>query len=385
MIPNIIDQPAKPDSTVGGSAGWGDVAVIAPWTMYQVYGDRRLLERQYPSMRAWVEHIRRKAGPDNIWRGGSVFGDWLFYHPHVNSHPEPDGYTNPDLIATAYYAYSTHLLQQAAQTLGKTTEADQYGQLFNQIKKTFIDEYVTPAGRVASDSQTAYVLALMVGLVPDALRERAVGHLVADIRSRKNHLSTGFLGTPYLCHVLSDNGRTDVAYDLLLQEKYPSWLYPVRMGATTIWERWDGQKPDSTFQDEGMNSFNHYAYGAIGDWMYRVVAGIEIGKPGYKHLLIQPRPTDRLTYARAAYQSSYGEIASGWERTGEIMTVRVTVPPNTTATIRLPGAGAGRATESGKPIRQVADLRNVQASPDAVTFEVGSGQYVFSYPVGRAQ
>ncbi len=381
VVPNVIDKVATADSAVGGSAGWGDVAVVAPWTMYQVYGDKRLLARQYPGMKAWVEYMHRKAGASNLWKNGSVFGDWLFYHPQVNDHPAPDGYTNGDLIATAFYAYSTKLLQQAATALGKTDEAATYQTLFGQIRTAFMQEYVTPSGRIASDSQTAYVLALMIGLVPDELRPMAAKHLVEDIKSRKNHLSTGFLGTPYLCHVLSDNGYTSVGYDLLLQESYPSWLYPVKMGATTIWERWDGQKPDSTFQDEGMNSFNHYAYGAIGDWMYRVTTGIEIGKPGYKHILIQPQPTERLTYAKSGYNSAYGEIGAGWERTGQTMTVRVKIPANTTATIRLPDAEASRVMEGGKPLAQVSDLRNVRQEAGRVVMDVGSGSYEFTYPL----
>lgn len=379
VVPNILNAPDKPDSTVGGSAGWGDVAVVAPWTMYQVYGDRRLLAQQYPGMKAWVEYMHRKARAGNLWKNGSVFGDWLFYHPQVNDHPAPDGYTNGDLIATAFYAYSTKLLQQAALALGKTDEAALYQTLFGQIRTAFMQEYVTPSGRVASDSQTAYVLALMIGLVPDELRPMAAKHLIDDIKSRKNHLSTGFLGTPYLCHVLSDNGYTSVGYDLLLQESYPSWLYPVKMGATTIWERWDGQKPDSTFQDEGMNSFNHYAYGAIGDWMYRVAAGIEIGKPGYKHILIQPQPTERLTYAKSAYNSAYGDIQSGWERTGRTLTVRVKIPANTTATIRLPDADMSRVLEGGRAIADVGELRNVRQEAGRVVMDVGSGSYEFSY------
>ena len=199
----------------------------------------------------------------------------LFYHPPVNDHPEADGHTEHDFIATAFYAYSTSILVAAARELGNTEDELQYGAVYNKIKEVFINEYVTPAGRVGTNSQTSYVLALMFNLLPENLREKSAGFLVEDIKSRENHLSTGFLGTVYLCHVLSANGYTDVAYDLLLQESYPSWLYPVKMGATTIWERWDGQKTDSTFQDPGMNSFNHYAYGAIGDWMYRVSAGIE--------------------------------------------------------------------------------------------------------------
>ena len=375
VVPDILNPSNKADTAVGGSAGWGDVAVIAPWTMYQVYGDKQLLTRQYPSMKAWVEYIRNKAGDGGIWKGGSIFGDWLFYHPHPNSHAEPDGHTNPDLIATAFYAYSTQLLAQAANVLGRADEAAMYERLFEKIKQTFIREYVSGSGRIASDSQTAYVLALSFGLLPDDRRATATAHLVNDIKSRKNHLSTGFLGTPYLCHVLSDNGYTDVAYDLLLQESYPSWLYPVRMGATTIWERWDGQKPDSTFQDETMNSFNHYAYGAIGDWMYRVVAGIEIGRPGYKHILIQPKLTNRLTYARASFNSAYGEIQSGWERSGQTVTVRITIPPNTTAQVRLPQVAPESLKEGGIPFKQ---FRMVENNAIILT-DIGSGKYTFTY------
>lgn len=197
------------------------------------------------------------------------------------------------------------------------------------------------------------MLALNFGLMPEQLQDKAAQYLVQDIRNRRNHLSTGFLGTPYLCHVLTQHGQTNVGYDLLLQQTFPSWLYPVKMGATTIWERWDGQKTDGTFQDEGMNSFNHYAYGAIGDWMYRVVAGIEIGEPGYKHIIIQPHADKRLSYAKASYESGYGKIASGWEIKDGNVVVNVTIPANTTATVILPGT----------------------------TKEVGSGTYSFTYPL----
>ena len=206
---------------------------------------------------------------------------------------------------------------------------------------------------------------------------KAVNFLVDDIKSRNNHLSTGFVGTPYLCHVLSSEGYTDVAYDLLLQETYPSWLYPVKMGATTIWERWDGQKPDSTFQDAGMNSFNHYAYGAIGDWMYRVSAGIEIGEAGYKHILIQPHPVNKLDYARAVFESSYGTIASGWERKDGKLIVRVKVPGNTSATIMLPAESISKVTEGGKPIAANPGYNGPVTSNGWVRLEAGSGDYVF--------
>jgi len=216
-------------------------------------------------------------------------------------------------------------------------------------------------------------------LLPENLRAKSAALLVEDIKSRGNRLSTGFLGTPYLCHVLSDNGYTDVAYDLLLQEEYPSWLYPVKMGATTIWERWDGQKTDSTFQDPGMNSFNHYAYGAIGDWMYRVSAGIEIAAPGYKHIKIQPHPTKKLEYSKASFNSPYGIISSGWERKEDKIIVRVTIPANTTATIILQGTEPEKIKENGSIILPDKNLKNIQVLAGNVSFEVGSGEYIFEY------
>ena len=375
VIPDVLNKQNA--LTAQPSAGWGDVSVIAPWTMYLVYGDKRFLENQYPSMKAWVEYIRKKAGDSYIWKGGSKYGDWLFYHPPVNNHTEPDGHTEQDFIATAFYAYSASILSATAKELGITADEKIYSDLFQVIKGVFINEYVTKAGRVGTNSQTSYVLALMFNLLPDNLRDKSVTFLVEDIKSRRNRLSTGFLGTPYLCHVLSDNGYTDVAYDLLLQEAYPSWLYPVKMGATTIWERWDGQKTDSTFQDPGMNSFNHYAYGAIGDWMYRVSAGIETMGPGYKHLIIQPHPTDKLTYSRASYESSYGTVASGWERKDVTLTVKVLIPANTTARIILPAKGPDKVTEGGKVLSQNTSLRDIRTSDNKLFMDAGSGEYIF--------
>ena len=378
VIPDILNKQGS--ETAQPSAGWGDVAVIAPWTMYQVYGDKNFLENQYPSMKAWVEYIRKKAGDSYIWKGGSKYGDWLFYHPPVNNHTEPDGYTEHDFIATAFYAYSTSILAETAKELGKTDDAKMYYELFEKVKEVFINEYVTKAGRVGTNSQTSYVLALKFNLLPDNIRSKAAQFLVNDIKSRGNHLSTGFLGTPYLCHVLSDNGYTDVAYELLLQESYPSWLYPVKMGATTIWERWDGEKTDSTFQDPGMNSFNHYAYGAIGDWMYRVSAGIEIKGAGYKNIIIQPHPTNKLTYSSASFESSYGTIASGWERKDGKVIIKVKVPANTSATIILPVTNQDKVTESGKALSLNIYFKDIKTSDNKLTLQAGSGDYSFEIP-----
>jgi alpha-L-rhamnosidase len=377
VVPDVLTKQGA--LTTQPSAGWADVAVIAPWTMYIVYGDKRFLENQYPGMKGWVEYIRKNAGNSLIWKGGSKYGDWLFYHPPVNNHTEPDGFTEHDFIATAFYAYSTSILAETAKVLGKTDDEKFYTDLFGKIKKVFINEYVTNGGRVGTNSQTSYVLALMFNLLPDNLREKSAGFLVEDIKSRRNHLSTGFVGTPYLCHVLSDNGYTDVAYDLLLQESYPSWLYPVKMGATTIWERWDGQKPDSTFQDPGMNSFNHYAYGAIGDWMYRVSAGIETMGPGYKHLILQPHPSKKLTYSKASFESSYGTVASGWERKGTKLIIGVRIPANSIATIILPVDSPAKATENGKSISENKNFSGIRTEGKKLLIEAGSGDYVFEY------
>ena len=372
-VPFVIPDVLRYHAT---SAGWGDVATIAPWTMYQLYGDKRILQTQYPSMKAYVDYIIKKAGDRYLWKGGSIFGDWLFYKSDRQT--ESDGYTDPDMIATMFYAYSARLLSRAAGVLGNVADEKYYENIFEKVKEAFQKNYVTPEGRIASDSQTAYVLALKFDLLPVELDQKAVGYLVADIKSRHNHLSTGFLGTPYLCYVLSKYGQTGVAYDLLLQQTYPSWLYPVKMGATTIWERWDGEKPDSTFEDPGMNSFNHYAYGAIGDWMYRVVAGIEAASPGYKKILIQPHPDPRLQFARAVFQSSYGEIVSGWERKSGRMVITVTIPANTTATVILPETTPEKVTESGNSL---VDFSGVHTEGTGTVLDLGSGDYVFSYPL----
>ena len=376
MVPVVIPNVTN---SIESSTGWGDVATIAPWTIFQVYGDKQILHEQYASMKAYTDYM---ANRKNVrWKG---FGDWLYYKPEMNRHTEPDGYTNPDLIIKAFIAYSAKIVAMTARELGYTDDALHYQKLFEKTKEEFLHNYVTPGGRTSSDSQTSYVLALMFDLLPEELTPNATRHLVENIRSRNNHLSTGFLGTPYLCKVLSDNGMTDVAYDLLLQETFPSWLYPVKMGATTIWERWDGQKPDSTFQDPGMNSFNHYAYGAIGDWMYKVVAGLDIGKAGYKHILIQPQPDSRLKYAKASLESVHGPILSEWKIEGGHLFVTAEIPPNTTATIKLPKTSINKVIDlaSGKNITEV--YKNISRIGQDVVIEVGSGTYSFEYATSIA-
>lgn len=266
-----------------------------------------------------------------------------------------------------------------AKELGKSEDVATYEELLQKIKAAFVKEYLTPNGRLVSGTQTAYVLALQFDMLPEELRAQAAARLVENIKSYRNHLTTGFLGTPYLCHVLSRFGYTDIAYTLLLQETYPSWLYPVKMGATTIWERWDGEKPDSTFQNPGMNSFNHYAYGAIGDWMYRVIAGLDtyVDGPGYKHIKIQPHTGGGLTHAAATLQTYYGTVSSSWSTNGNDLTMDVEIPANTKADIFLPASPESAITENGVALSAQKDVQVTASDDQYVVVKAGSGKYHF--------
>jgi alpha-L-rhamnosidase len=329
-------------------------------------------------MRAWVEYVRKEAGDRNLWNTGFHFGDWLAFATTASDYPGAT--TGKDLIATAFYAHSTDLLQRTAAVLGKKDEAADYAALLPKIKEAFVREFVTSAGRVGENTQTAYALALQFDLLPEGMRAEAARRLAEDVKTR-GHLTTGFVGTPYLCHVLSRYGQTALAYKLLLREEYPSWLYPVKQGATTIWERWDGIKPDGTFQNPGMNSFNHYAYGAIGEWMYRVVAGLGLDPqdPGYRHVLVQPQPGGGLSSAEARLETPYGEAASGWAVADGKATVTATVPPNARGTVRLPAATLAGVTEGGVAVASAPGVRSATQDGDAVVVEVGSGSYRFAY------
>jgi len=338
VIPNVIG------SGEAGSSGWSDVSTIVPWDMYVAYGDQRILEEQYNSMKAWVNYIKGTSR-NGLWNSGRHFGDWLFYGPDDDT----DGraaVTDKFLIAQTFYAHSTQLLINAAKVLGKQEDVAEYTKLLADIKSAFVKEYLTGNGRLVSGTQTAYVLALQFDMLPEELRAQAAQRLVDNVRSYGNHLTTGFLGTPYLCHVLSRFGHTNVAYDLLLQESYPSWLYPVKMGATTIWERWDGIKPDGSFQTESMNSFNHYAYGAIGDWMYRTMTGIQSDESavGYKKIIIKPQPGGKISHAAAELMTSYGLVKSSWKIENGLFKLDVVIPANTQATVILPD---GKTEQSG--------------------------------------
>ncbi|TMI62694.1 MAG: alpha-L-rhamnosidase [Bacteroidetes bacterium] len=371
VIPNVLGQNS------GGSAGWADAATIIPWNMWLAYGDKKILENQYNSMKAWVGFMEKNS-TDNLWNKGFHFGDWLFYRPYDDNDGR-SAVTDKYLIAQCFYAHSTRLVIRAAGVLNKKDDEKHYTDLLNKIKQAFLKEYVTPGGRLVSSTQTAYVLALNFDMLPEAMRPSVADKLVENIKSYGTHLTTGFLGTPYLCHVLSRFGHTDLAYELLLQETYPSWLYPVKMGATTIWERWNGIRPDSTFEPASMNSFNHYAYGAIGDWMYRIVCGIDTDEdnPGYKKIEIQPHIGKGLTNASASLKTYYGTISSSWKKENDGLVFDVEIPPNTTATIYVPAENGSLITESGKLIGDIKEIEIKGAVPRYLMLKAGSGKYHF--------
>jgi alpha-L-rhamnosidase len=371
VVPNVLGPGA------GGSAGWADAATIIPWNMYIAYGDKKVLQDQYSSMKAWVGWMERNSA-DNLWNKGFHFGDWLFYRP-FDDNDGRSAVTDKYLIAQCFYAHSTDLVLRTAKILGEEDDVRKYSDQVKRIKEAFIKEYVTPSGRLVSSTQTAYVLALNFDMLPEAMRAETAQKLVENVKSYGNHLTTGFLGTPYLCHVLSRFGYPDVAYTLLMQDTYPSWLYPVKMGATTIWERWDGIKPDSTFQTPGMNSFNHYAYGAIGDWMYRVVAGIdtEDSGVGYKKIIIKPVLGKQLTNASATLETLYGKVSSSWKDEADKITLTISIPHNAVATVYLPTDSESAITEGGKMLSAIKEIAPAGKEVGYVVLKVGSGNYQF--------
>ncbi len=358
-------------NTMSGSGvpGWGDAGVICPWTIYEIYGDKRILERHLPAMTRWVEYLREHS--TNLIRDkhrGDDYGDWLSIHAD----------TPKDLIGTAYFAYSTRLLARSYQALGRAEEAAKYEELFQDIKTAFNKRYVSDDGRVRGNTQCAYAMALKFGLLADALRSRAAQYLEEDIKAKGDHLSTGFVGVSYLLPVLTQAGKADTAYRLLLQDTFPSWLFSVKHGATTIWERWDGWTPEKGFQDPGMNSFNHYSLGSCGEYLFGGIGGIRPANPGFKNILIEPVIRDGLTWAKTRYDSIRGRIATSWKLERGKLALEISVPANTTATVCIPATDAVSVKESNKPIEQTAGVKYLRQADGQAFYEVGSGTYKFT-------
>jgi alpha-L-rhamnosidase len=355
-----------------GAPAWGDGGVIIPWHLYRVYGDRRVLERSYAAMTAWVDHVHRH-NPGLVWRQrtGNHYGDWL----------QVDAETPRDLLATAYFARSAQIVARTAEVLGEHGDAKRYGDLHAGIREAFADTFVdTAEGRVRGGTQTGYLLALAFGLMPERLVPAAVEHLAADIESRGRHLTTGFVGVALLCPVLAEHGRADLAYALLHQDTYPSWAYSIRHGATTIWERWDGWTEEHGFQSPAMNSFNHYSLGSVGDWLYGGVAGIDQhpDSVAYEHLLLRPAVGGTLSWARARQETPRGEVVSAWSLRPDELSLEVAVPPGARATLHIPTGDPRSIRENREELADRPGIRIQDTLPHAVVVDLDSGHYTFS-------
>jgi alpha-L-rhamnosidase len=377
VIDAQTDDGAFPDvapklaATAEGSPGWGDGGVIIPWHLYRSYGDLRVLERSFDAMVAWVEHVRRH-NPDLRWRRhvGHHYGDWL----------QVGVETPRDLLATAYFARSAQLVAAAAEVLGRDEEAKRHADLHVAIRDAFVESFVEADGRVAGGTQTGYLLALAFDLLPRHLVPAAVEHLAADVEARGRRLTTGFIGVALLCPVLTEHGRADLAYALLHQRSFPSWGYSIVHGATTIWERWDGWTEERGFQSPAMNSFNHYSLGAVGDWLYGRVAGIdqEPDSVAYRRLLLRPTVDGQLTFASARFESPRGRVACGWEVDGDLVQVEVEVPPGVTASLHVPTSDPDSVREGTARPEESSGVGVAGTAPGALVVTLASGRYRFS-------
>lgn len=326
VVPDIVGSYS--------SAAWSDAAVVIPWVVYQTYGDTRILEEAWQCMHEWVDYIQDKTNEDGLWMTNYQFGDWLALDREQGEGSV--GATDVYLVANAYYLYVTGLVQQTAEALGKKKEAAYYQKLYEKTLESFREEYFTQRGRIVSETQTACALVLYFHLAREKDKKKILHALTVNIENHQNHLTTGFVGTPYLCHALSENGAHEIASTLFMKEDYPSWLYAVNMGATTIWEKWNAIYPDGTMPHPGLNSMNHYANGAIGDWMYRKIGGINQLEPGYHKFYVKPMFVRGIEEAETELETPYGTIASYWRCQNKKIQVKVTVPANTTGLIYLP-------------------------------------------------
>ena len=349
-----------------GPAGWMDAGVHVPWTLWQAYGDTSVIAENYEMMKRYVDYLA--ADSTNHIRSAGGYLDWL----------NLDDPTPADVVDTAFAAKSTREFAEMAAAAGNAEDAEAYRARFEAIRSAYQDAFIAADGTVKGDSQTAYILTITNDLVPADRRDALTAQFVETLERRDYHLSTGFLGVDGLLPALSAVGRTDIAYRLLLNEDYPSWGYEIGKGATTIWERWNSIMPDGSFGPVEMNSFNHYAYGAAGEWMYRTMAGVSALEPGYLRVLIAPEPGDGIDSARFSHETRYGTVRTAWEQTGDGLALDVTVPANTTAVLRMPAPSRWAVTERGEPAAGAEGVRFEDMDGDVAVFELGSGTYSFA-------
>ena len=377
VVPDIVSGHSDDDWLLGqgshSAAAWADVAVIMPWAMYLNYGDREIIRRQYDSMKSWISFMENNS-VDYIWNYKLQFGDWVALDAEEGSY---FGATPNELTCTAYFAYSTCLFAKMARIIGREDDAVKYEEMYKKVLDKYQRTFFTNDGILTAQTQTAHIISLYFGLVPEQFRQQTVDGLIKLLEAENGHLVTGFVGTPYFCHALSENGKIDEAYKLLLRDDFPSWLYQVKKGATTIWEHWDGIKPDGSMWSPDMNSFNHYAYGAVAEWIYRVLGGLETDEqaPGFKHSIIQPHIGGDLDYAKTSYMTPYGRLETYWQKEGNEVELNLRIPHNTTASIILDRA-SGVIDNGGLPFEH--------NSVSNLTANTGSGCYTIRYSLKQS-
>ncbi len=356
------------------SPGWMDAGVICTYILYKVYGDTRIIKKHYRAMKRFMDYLERTSTNYLRFPKGNCWGDWQALGAQ----------TPQDLIATAYYAYDARLMAEMASVIGNSRDSQQYSMLADNIKNAFSQAYVTSQGRVKGDTQTAYALAIYMKLLPDKMISVAGERLVELIKNKNWHISTGFLGIKHILPALSETGHSAVAYRLLENRTYPSWGYSIANGATTVWERWNSYTKHRGFENPEMNSFSHYAFGSVCEWMFSSMAGINTGVAGFKRIIIRPRVQGcGITYTRATYNSIHGLISSGWQIKNGKFILDTTIPPNTTATVYLPAENLSRITEGGQPVGSSDSVKLISFDGHDAAFFIDSGNYQFESEIPK--
>ncbi|MCC6144025.1 MAG: family 78 glycoside hydrolase catalytic domain [Candidatus Hydrogenedentes bacterium] len=354
----------------GGAVAWGDAAIVCTYQMYRYYGDTRVIAEHYDYLVKGMDFLEGTS--ENFIRTKLGYGDWV----------NLGGGAKDEVICTAYYYYLSTLMQEMSAVIGKDDMAEKYGALAENIRKAFIDNFVKEDGSIVDSSQTGYALAFTMGLIPEDRFQAASDQFAKTIHDFDGHLATGFIGTPRLLPGLSVAGRRDLAYHLLMNKDFPSWLYQVTLGATTMWERWDGWNPAKGFQTPGMNSFNHYAFGSVGEFLYKEVGGIQSTSPSFKEIRIAPKPGGGLTWANVSYDSIRGEIRSNWKVAGQQMTLEVTVPPNVTAKVYVP---AGSQEDVQAPESDLVSFEKMEEGCAVYSVQPGTHTFTTKLPVEKGK
>ena len=353
----------------GSGPAWAEAGIICPWVLYEIYGDKTVLKNQYNSMTRFMDFLVKQSGKKLLPpKEYHCYGDWLNHSAD----------TPHDVIYMAYFAYSANLMSKISKILGKKSDVKKYLKLFENIKLVFNKKFVDKNFKIKGDTQTSYILAIVYDLLDVEANKSAAKYLVERIEDRNNHLSTGFVGTKDIMLALEKIGRNDIAYKLLLNETFPSWGFSIKHGATSIWERWNGWTPDDGFGDAGMNSFAHYAYGAVYSWMAENIGGIKSATPAYKNIIIKPVLGGNLTFANCELNSVRGKIISNWKSSKKTFKLNLEIPPNTTAKIFVPAKNASDVKENGKQATQINNIKFLGTENEYAIFEIGSGKYKFA-------